>query len=861
MWEKLFGRIWEKLTEVDPNIGAFLAVKDSAEVSLDNNAISILNLSQTPSYDDFMTIYNRLAKQTNPSAALKVYPYDSGDENITAGFIRAEQNSFAMQGTEQFQILTQSQLISQMTNDLRPSLLALVKLEGVCNQAFAAVSVASAIDAIKNTLPERAVIARQSREQIWIYIPDFSDDAENTLISLKTAVESCVLTDEFGVVISENHPMTLSIGASSENSEPKQRMRTTSFALFEALANGRGSISVFSTEQYEMQKSEYHNMRAFTRLVENNLFIYHFQPIVSARTGEIVAYEALMRTDETIGLNPAQILNLAEHFGRLYDIEKATLNNTLAYLSNNQEIFEDRKLFVNSISACMLSEEDYLKLRTNYGELLEKVVIELTEQTEISDAALSTIHKRLKKDNMHLAIDDYGTGYSNTTNLLRYNPDYVKIDRSLITNIDSNHKTQKIVSGIIDFLHASGYLALAEGVETSAELRTMINFGADLIQGYYVSRPKPVLMHEISEKIQTEIIQINLEADGGAQKIYRPTANEAVDLAKLAMDKYTDIFVEVPAVTLVGANEQLVSFNISVKDDTDSQITLNNAVISSITDAPVIRVGNGCNVRLICQGDNKLDLKGILVPMGSSLRISGAGSLDITSGALNGYAIGCDCDHSYGNITIDMTGSLNISVSGERCIGIGGGKNGGSSRITLAGGATSILCSGGTCVGIGNFDGNSLIDISDCSISVKTESGNAIAVGSISGNAEITFANFSCKTFSTGGIQAAIGVLNGGSGNINMRDGEADITVKGKTISCVGSRDGEINCTIDSTVMTLYCEGSSVSGIGDKTGGGDVSLTDTAIELTFLTGDGMAIGSQNGKLSIIGGTRNIKINE
>lgn len=95
----------------------------------------------------------------------------------------------------------------------------------------------------------------------------------------------------------------------------------------------------------------------------------------------------------------------------------------------------------------------------------------MTEQTEISEDDLDRIRVRLEKNNMSLAIDDYGTGYSNTSNLLRYDPEVVKIDRSLISGIDQNPKAQKIVSKMVEYFHSSGYTALAEGVETSEELK------------------------------------------------------------------------------------------------------------------------------------------------------------------------------------------------------------------------------------------------------------------------------------------------------------------------------------------------------------------------------------------------------
>lgn len=240
-----------------------------------------------------------------------------------------------------------------------------------------------------------------------------------------------------------------------------------------------------------------------------------------------------MRTKGNIALNPLQILNCAKNFGRLYDIEKATLKNTLKYLSKHQLDFENRRLYINSISSHALDDKDFYAIVNDYGELLEKVVIEMTEQTEISEDDLDRIRVRLEKNNMSLAIDDYGTGYSNTSNLLRYDPEVVKIDRSLISGIDQNPKAQKIVSKMVEYFHSSGYTALAEGVETSEELKTMIYFGVDLIQGYYVSKPKPVLIHDISENIREEIVAYSIEAGDNDKKVYHAEDNDVIDLAEM----------------------------------------------------------------------------------------------------------------------------------------------------------------------------------------------------------------------------------------------------------------------------------------------------------------------------------------
>ena len=107
--------------------------------------------------------------------------------------------------------------------------------------------------------------------------------------------------------------------------------------------------------------------------------------------------------------------------------------------------------------------------------------------------------------NIKTAVDDYGAGYSNVSNLLRYTPDYVKIDRALISRIEESPQKQHFVRDIIEFSHDNGILALAEGVETEEELKTAILLGVDLIQGYYTARPEKELIQTIDPRISESI--------------------------------------------------------------------------------------------------------------------------------------------------------------------------------------------------------------------------------------------------------------------------------------------------------------------------------------------------------------------
>ena len=261
-----------------------------------------------------------------------------------------------------------------------------------------------------------------------------------------------------------------------------------------------------AVKKYE-NPGEYY--KAFDLLITRNLFTYHFQPIVNAKSGEIYAYEALMRTDASIGMNPLQVLDTAKEYNRLYDIEKATMFNIIGRYASERESFGNAKVFINTIPGHFLNDEDIEELSSKYGEHMNCFVFELTEQDTVSDEELTSIHRLMGVNENHIAIDDFGTGHSNIVNLMRYSPEVIKIDRFLISDIHKNQNKQMFVRSTIEFAKLNNIKVLAEGVETSNELRMVIDLGVDLIQGFYTGRPEPDPIPAIAAEIKTEIVESN----------------------------------------------------------------------------------------------------------------------------------------------------------------------------------------------------------------------------------------------------------------------------------------------------------------------------------------------------------------
>ena len=258
---------------------------------------------------------------------------------------------------------------------------------------------------------------------------------------------------------------------------------------------------------------------AVSNVLDDADITYYFQPIVNAADGTIYGYEALMRHEGAIPLSPFDIIEGAQMLNRMYDVQKITFNGVLDRVNELEECFIKKKIFINSLPAYRLRGNDRTQIFEKLEKFREQIVVEYTESSEFTDEEL--LHQQ--EDNAFLgievALDDYGSGYSNVNNLLRYKPRYVKIDRMLISGIESNAQKQHFVKSIISYSKENSILSLAEGVETEAELDCVISLGVDLIQGYYTGYPAKDPVSAIDEHVSEQIRIFNLNSENLFHKL------------------------------------------------------------------------------------------------------------------------------------------------------------------------------------------------------------------------------------------------------------------------------------------------------------------------------------------------------
>ena len=231
-------------------------------------------------------------------------------------------------------------------------------------------------------------------------------------------------------------------------------------------------------------------VRRVHQAIDNDKIVPYFQPILNNHTGKIEKYESLARLigeDDKV-YSPFFFLDVAKR-------SKYYSGITYAVSRKSVECFRDRgEDFSINLSLVDL-ENSKIKnflldmLEENTG-LANRVIFELTEDENIRNTvAVSKFVEAVRSFGAKIAIDDFGSGYSNFQRLLELEPDYLKIDGTLIKDIDQNVSKQQIVETMVSFAKRSGIKTVAEFVENETILKIITDFGIDYSQGYYIAKP------------------------------------------------------------------------------------------------------------------------------------------------------------------------------------------------------------------------------------------------------------------------------------------------------------------------------------------------------------------------------------
>ncbi|MBE96265.1 EAL domain-containing protein [Marinobacter sp.] len=321
------------------------------------------------------------------------------------------------------------------------------------------------------------------------------DDVINLLGQIKQCFE------EPFAVQSEEHGITATMGVAvypQSGLDADTLLRNADVALYRAKEQGRNTYQFYTEGMQDREVMRLELDKDLSHALANDEFVLYFQPQLDLNESSINSVEALIRWQHPRRglLPPVDFIPLAEESGRITDIGRWVIMAACRQLAKWQKgPYSHLRIAVN-LSGRELDDESIVdhiqEALENNGVPASRLEVELTEEIFIQNIEhnLNQLTK-LHKLGVHLAIDDFGVGYSSLGYLRDFPVDLLKIDRSFITEVTERHDDAVITRAVINLAHNLGIQVVAEGVETHEQLTFLKNHRCDVIQGYLISRPIP----------------------------------------------------------------------------------------------------------------------------------------------------------------------------------------------------------------------------------------------------------------------------------------------------------------------------------------------------------------------------------
>jgi len=360
----------------------------------------------------------------------------------------------------------------------------------------------------------RPLLARLAGDEFTIFFPEIETAADAERVARRIAL---AISEPF-----ELHGHSMDIGASvgvalspEHGVAIESLMRAADIAMYQAKSAGGGRYCLFSEELAAEHQRKVDTEAALSEAVQRGEFLLALQPQVSFATGEVSGAEALLRWNhprEGMRL-PGTFIPIAEQTGIIAEIGDWVIAEVASMLTEWQSQGIDRRIAFN-VSPRQLDRADFFqRLRTTFADAgvpLSMIELEFTESAamECSELVLAEI-AALRRDGAWIAIDDFGTGYSNLARLRAMPLDRVKLDPSLIADIETSEKARVVVQAVVQLIKGVGAGIVAEAVENAAQADILRAMGCDTVQGFVFAQPM----------FEEEYLEWTQNADRGSRSV------------------------------------------------------------------------------------------------------------------------------------------------------------------------------------------------------------------------------------------------------------------------------------------------------------------------------------------------------
>jgi diguanylate cyclase (GGDEF)-like protein len=350
----------------------------------------------------------------------------------------------------------------------------------------------------KAMMREGDTFARLGGDEFVAVFVDLQDahDSMTLIARLLEVASRQILLDDLTLNVSAS--VGVSFYPQPEETDADQLLRQADQAMYSAKLAGKNRYHLFDAEHNRSLREQNETLERVRKALANREFVLHYQPQVNLRTGAVVGAEALIRWQhpEKGLLAPGLFLPDIEGHAVSLQLGEWVLETALQQIEVWAGQGLDLPVSVN-ISAYQLQQPDFstkLKVQMNAHPRvplhhLELEVLETTALDEL-DSVAKVIHECAAMG-IGFALDDFGTGYSSLTYLKRLPVKVLKIDQSFVHDMLNDPEDLAIVVGVLGLARAFGRQAIAEGAETRAHCRLLLQIGCDLAQGYGIARPMP----------------------------------------------------------------------------------------------------------------------------------------------------------------------------------------------------------------------------------------------------------------------------------------------------------------------------------------------------------------------------------
>jgi diguanylate cyclase (GGDEF)-like protein len=298
-----------------------------------------------------------------------------------------------------------------------------------------------------------------------------------------------------------------SVGVATDATGVEELIRSAALAMHQALNEGGDRVRIYSHQLLHGARQRLSIEGDLRKAVPAGQLCAYFQPIVDTRSGHVRSVEALVRWNHpTLGLlTPPQFLAAAEQAGLMVDIGRHVLELACGQLAEWRRRSPDLAVAVN-VSEQELRHpgfpEHVLATLERFGLPTSSLHLEVTETVAVAEETISAALEPLTAAGVACSLDDFGTGHSSLHRLRRLPVQRLKIDKSFVSGLSSEHRAAPLLASIIAMAHGVGNVVVAEGVETREQADFLAEHGCDELQGYLFSRPVPAeqvhaLLHRI----------------------------------------------------------------------------------------------------------------------------------------------------------------------------------------------------------------------------------------------------------------------------------------------------------------------------------------------------------------------------